>query len=370
MLDDAVQMQGRQTKRKLKKILILTWLALMLLAIAWAVMHPQALFGSWQELLARISPQKSGQWIQTDYAPETCSFLLGNQVFFAEAGSLAALCLDGTAADRQKTGLESPQAVISQQAAALFEPGESELLLINKEEIHTLEIPLGVDAAAVSDSGDLAVITAGSGFQTITQWYDAKGQLLRELRLVNEAMVLAAFLHGGDTLAACIITSEGEWLLRFYSGDESTDISLGVAEVYDLRPCGEGVAVWSCNGLDLYSRQGEPTANCSFSPEQLLLWDSDSFAAAVIMDNGSTKIVTLAQDGKQESSEPLPRPPRDLSVCASRLCVLDREALLFYDKQCVQTDFTSQGALTVAVQAIPGGAMLFGDGEFMRYLET
>lgn len=367
MLDDAVLMQRRQTKRKWKQTLILILIALASLTGAWGAAHPQYISGNWHELLARILPQQSGEWVQTDYGPETCAFSLQDDIFFAEVGSITALQSNGATLYREVTSFISPQAMLSKKTAALFEPGGTELLLVTSEGITPVDIPLGIDTAAVSDLGTLAVVTAGSGYQTVTRWYDAQGNILRELGFRDKAMVLMTFLNGSDTLAACSITPAGQWILQIYSGENTLEYTLDVSEVYDLKPCGQGVAIWTCNGICIFSAQAMPNAQLDFSPERLLAWDSDSFAAIVLWEQGRCVITTLTESGKQFKSEPLCRTPINLSVCASRLCVLDREALLFYDMQCIQQDATSQGALAADVQAVPGGAVLLGSSQFMRY---
>lgn len=368
MSDDAVLMQGRQTKRKWKTILGLTCTSLVLLAGARAAAHPQALLDSAQTFAARIFSRNTGQWIATDHGPETCAFLVNDSVFFAEAGSISALDEDGRTVFRETTQLSSPQAVHSRQAAVVFDSCGGELLLINNQGSKTLEIPLGVDAAAVSDLGSTAVITAGSGYQTLTCCFDAQGTLLREIGLSQEAMVLMTYLRGSDVLSACVITAEGKWHLRFYEEDTCTDIPLNTSEVYEMKPCGEGVALWTCDGICLISEKGEITAELPVTPDELLLWDSDGFAAAVILEAGSPILVTLDAEGAFSRSQPLTRTPRDLSVCASRCCVLDREALLIYDKHCRLKDSAPEGAFAASIQAIPGGAAIFGDREFMRYI--
>lgn len=368
MSDDAVLLQGRQTKRKWKLILALLLLALVFLAGAWAAAHPQTILAEIQEFTARIRSGNVRQWIATDHGPATCAFLADDHVFFVEAGSISALELDGRTAYRETTALQAPQAVYSSGAAAVFDPGGCTLFLINGTRIQTLDIPLGIDAAAVSDSGNVAVITADSGYSTVTCCFDPQGVLLREVKLRDEAMVLMTYLLGQETLAACIITADGTWLLRYYNEDTCIEIPLESSEVYEIKPCGSGVALWTCEGICLISGTGEHCGTLNIAPEELLLWDSNSFAAAVVLEEGSPVLVTIDEMGTVSRSQPLGRTPRNLSVCASRLCVLDRESLLIYDRHCLLKDSTSEGAYAASAQAIPGGVALYGDCEFMRYL--
>ena len=368
MSDDAVLMQGRQTKRKFKKSLLLITIALLLLAAAWVAIHPQTLLDDLNTVLARFSSGNANRWITTDYGPDACSFLLENQAFFAEDGMLTAMRLDGSVTRREVTGLISPQTVVSEKAAALYDSGGKQLVVVTGQTVHTLDIPSGVDAATVSSRGETAVITAGSGYDAVTQWYDADGNILRTIGFQKEAVVLMTFFRDANTLAAVVLADGGVWNLRFYEEDHSVDIPLNVSEVYDLKPCGEGVALWCSNGLLVFSGTGNLASSLEFAPEELLLWDSSSFAAAVLLEEGAPVLVTLDETGNTFRSEPLSRTPRGLSVSASRLCVLDREALLIYDKQCRLKDSAPEGALAAHVQAIPGGAAVFGDCEFMRYI--
>lgn len=368
MSDDAVLMQGRQTKRKFKKSLILVTIALLLLAAARVAIHPQTLLDDLDTVFARFASGNADRWITTDYGPNACGFLLGNRVFFAEDGMHAAMQLDGSVIYREVTGLISPQAVVSEKAAALFDPGGRQLVVVTEQTVRTLDIPSGVDAAAVSSRGETAVITAGSGYDAITQWYDADGHLLRTIGFQKEAVVLMTFFRDGNTLAAAVLADEGAWYLRFYEEDHSVDIPLDVSEVYDLKPCGEGAALWCSDGLLIFSSTGNLVSSLEFAPEELLLWDSSSFAAAILLEEGAPVLITLDEAGNTFHSEPLSRTPRSLSVSASRLCVLDREALLIYDKQCRLKDSAPEGAFAAHVQAVPGGAAVFGDCEFMRYI--
>lgn len=368
MSDDAVLLQGRQTKRKWKNILILMAVSMFFMAGAWAATHSRTLWDSAKALWARIAPGNAGQWVTTDFTTNARAFVVDHHIFFTEAGTLAALKFDGTVSYREVTGLEAPQVVFSQSTAALFTPGDNRLLRITDKGIQTWTIPSGVDAAAVSDRGDIAVITAGSGYDTVTEWYDTDGQLLHEIGLQHEAMALATFLHNGHTLAACTISDAGAWHLRLYEDAQFFDIPLDVSEVYDLKPCGDGLAVWSCEGLFIFSSTGELSAILEFAPEELLLWDSDSFAAAILLDAGAPTLVTMDNLGNIFRSAPLLRIPKSLSVSGGCLCVLDREALLIYDKQCLLQDSVPDGAFAFEIQAIPGGAAIFGDCEFMRYI--
>lgn len=368
MLDDAVLTQGRQTKKKWKTAILLTAAAGLLLGFSWLLSQPQSIESRFLDILARLRPQKNEAWIQTDYKPGTCAFALNDQLFFAESGCLTVMDSDGVVLDRKTIPLNAPQAVTADNAAVLWAPGEDELLLLHDSELTAISVPLGIDAAAVSDTGTSAVITAKTGFETVIRQYDSAGQLLREQGFPKEAAVFLAFPDSSDTLAACVLTQSGAWRLDFIEETSSLEIPLEAAQVYGLKPCGDHVAVLSSSGLSIYNTQGAILSEISFLPEQLLLWDSGSFAAMVLLENGAPRLVTLSPSGRIFRSEPLSQIPQELSVCGGRLCVLDREALLFYDIHCRQTGCTPQGALADGVQAVPGGAVLFGDGEFTKYI--
>ena len=368
MLDDAVLMQGRQTKTKWKTAILLMAVAGLLLGLSWLLSQPQSIESRFRDTLARLRPQRNEAWIQTDYKPGTCAFSLNDQLFFAESGRLTVMDSDGAVLDRKIISLNKPQAVDADNAAVLWEPGGKELLLLHDAELAAVTVPLGIDAAAVGDTGTSAVITAKTGFETVICQYDREGELLREQGFLSEAAVFLTFPEGSDTLAACVLTQSGAWRLDFIEETSYLEIPLQVAQVYDLKPCGDDVAVFTSNGLSIFNIHGEVLAELSFAPEQLLLWDSESYAAMVLLEGGAPRLVTLSPSGKVCRSEPLSQIPQELSVCGGRLCVLDREALLFYDNHCRQTGCTLQGALASDVQAVPGGAVLFGDGEFMKYI--
>lgn len=368
MLDDAVLMQGRQTRKKWKTAVLLVTAASLLLGLSWLISQPQSIESRLQDMLARLSLQENGVWIQTDHKPGTCAFSMNNKLFFAASERLTVMASDGAVLDRKTIPLNAPQAVAADHTAVLWEPGGNAFLLLHDSELTTVTVPLGIDAAAVSDTGTSAVVTAKTGFETVICQYNSKGQLLREQEFPVEAAVFLAFPKSSDTLAACVLTQSGIWRLIFLEGTSSLEISLQAAQVYGLKPCGDGIAVLTSSGLSVFSPQGELLTELSFSPEQLLLWDSGSFTAMVLLEDGAPRLVTLSPSGRVFRSEPLSQIPQKLSVSGGRLCVLDREALLFYDNHCRQTGCTLQGALASDVQAVPGGAVLFGDGEFMRYI--
>lgn len=362
MLDDAAVLEGRHTKRKWKTGLALVLAALALLGAAWTAGHWSTVRDAWCAFLPRHDLQTKNVWVSGAYGREAQAFALGDLVIFAGTEQISAVELDGTIRYRCDRAAGRPVSIHSRKEAAVYTPGGTELILLDSEGARTLSVPSGIDAAAVSDCGSVAVITSGSGYQTVTKQYNEYGDAIAEQGRTDSAMVMMTYIRRGDLLAACLIGMDGAWRLRI--GTE--EFPLAADTVYDIKPCGDGVALWTNEGLLTYSAEGTLTGRLGFRAEELIAWDSDTFAAALVLRGRAYQICTLTEDGTTEESEPLPRPPRGLSVCGGSVCLLDSEELLLYDKTCRLTAASPHGASAMTVQAIDGGAMLFGDGEFMR----
>lgn len=62
MWDDAVLLQGRQTKRKWKEILILVFAAAFAVGAAWAMEHQEFLGDSWEAFWTRCNLKSDQVW--------------------------------------------------------------------------------------------------------------------------------------------------------------------------------------------------------------------------------------------------------------------------------------------------------------------
>lgn len=363
MLDDAVLLQGRHTKRKWKTIVLLLLAAAFTLFAALAAAHPESATALWKNILSRFSREPGNAWVSADYTIQARPLLLGSSVFYMDRGWGTISAMDGTV--RSRTPLEADCTVRAAAWAGCYCPGGNTLTIVGDDTFRTISIPGGIDAAAVSSGGRCAVLTCGSGYRTKTQVFDKAGNLIKEIGLTDRAMVYLDFVRYREILISCTVSTAGAWTLRF-DGAETEEYPLDVGMVYDLKPCGDGAALWTNDGILYYGGAGEILGQMPC--ETLLDWDCDSFAAALSYDGGVYRLRTMDFFGRITESEPLPRIPRQLSVCGNTVCVLDSEQLLVYDKQCHLKTVTPLGASTVSVQADYGGAVLFGDGEFMRYI--
>lgn len=365
MWDDAMQMQGRHTKRKWKRAAALLILAALAAAGAWLSVHPEVP-GAWKSALARwMDRSPCNLWVPGEETPET-AFLLEGQVYTLKKDRLQVWDLSGEAGESWTVELEEPRVVQSEHSAILYEGQGQELYLAGRE-LTQISIPGGIAGAAVSDLGEVSVITQGSGCMTKTERFDKSGRKVGELSLTDQAMVLMTYLRGSSTLAACCVTTQGDWVLRFDGGDNTmVEKALDVGLVYEIRPWSGGVVLWTDRGLAAYTGDGTCVQEIKLEARDLLCWDSGSFCAAAVRRGTEVLLLTVTETGVKEIA--LTGAPRELSVCGSGLALLDSQALLLYDKSGALLREEAQGVLAQAVQAVDGGAILFGETGFFRAL--
>ena len=227
-----------------------------------------------------------------------------------------------------------------------------------------LQVPGGIYGAAVSDRGEVAVITQGSGCMTLTVQYDETGRKVGEIPLTDQAMVLMTYLRGSSILAGCCVTNQGDWVLRLDGEGNTIEVALDAALVYDMLPWSSGVILWTNRGLAAYTGDGACVQEVRLESRELLLLDSEEFCGAVIQRGAALLLLTVTEDGVKETA--LTGQPRGLSVCGSGLSLLDREVLVLYDRNGAPLREEPQGVLATGVQAVDGGAILFGETGFFR----
>ncbi len=362
MWDDAVQMQGRHTKRKWKRAAILLLLAALTVAAAWVSVHPE-LPAALKDALARsLDRSTQNRWVPGEETPETAFFLEG-QIYTLKGQRLQSWDLEGQAEDAWTLPLEEPRLVQSKHWAALYSPQGQDLCLLGRD-LTQLQVPGGIYGAAVSDLGEIAVITQGSGCMTLTVQYDETGRKVGEIPLTDQAMVLMTYLRGSSILAGCCVTNQGDWVLRLDGEGNTIEVALDVALVYDMLPWSSGVILWTDRGLAAYTGDGTCVQEVRLESRELLLWDSEEFCGAVIQRGTVLLLLTVTEDGVKETA--LTGQPRALSVCGSGLSLLDREVLVLYDRNGAPLREEPQGVLATGVQAVDGGAILFGETGFFR----
>ena len=357
MLDDAVLMQGRHTKRKYKWI-ILAAAAFVALTAAWLGAHP----GTIQSLVRRT---RAGLLPNTEHyidMPEgtTACAPTETRIICAGSGFLRVLDRSGREMLQSDTELVSPLIRTAGDWAVVYEPGGVQFYLTGKSGITAVELLSGVDAAAVSSRGDAAVITAGSGYLTELRRYDADGVLLSRTGFTDRAVGRITFLSDG-TLAHCGVSPEGVWFLTI----GGQDIPLASRLVYDLKPCGSGAAVLTSEGLEFYDLSGEQTG--AFLPDAPVLdWDCGEYAAAVFWGQGRYRLAAVSPDGVAQETA-LSQRPRAVTVCAGCTAVLDRQALWIYDAGGALLERSSRFQSADDMTAGPFGPALTEDGTILLH---
>lgn len=362
MWDDAMQMQGRHTKRKWKHAVLLLLLAALTVAAAWVSVHPELPAAVKSALARSLDRSPQNRWVPGEETPETAFFLEG-QIYTLKGQRLQSWDLEGQAGDVWTLPLEEPRLVQSQHWAAFYEPQGQDLYLLGRE-LTQLQVPGGIYGAAVSDLGETAVITQGSGCMTLTVRYDKTGRKVGEIPLTDQAMVLMTYLRRSSTLAGCCVTNQGDWVLRLDQGGNTIEIALDAALVYDMLPWSGGVVLWTDRGLAAYTGDGDCVQEVRLESRELLLLDSGEFCGAVVQRGTALRLLTVTEDGVKETA--LTGQPRALSVCGSGLSLLDSEALVLYDRNGALLREEPQGVLATGVQAVDGGAILFGETGFFR----
>ncbi len=354
MSDDAVRLQGRQTKWSYIMALLLAALASLLGALIASGEIPSdiGLSGLW-------SRAETDVWMTIPEEGRCAA--LGEKVLLAGNGYLATLDLTDGSLQQEPLDMQDPVVQANGGYAAVYEPCGDTLLLLGENESWTAEVPAGIDLAVAGPWGQAAVVTAGSGYLTETILYDADGQRLDAIGLTDQAMVQMVYLDDG-TLASCCVSREGQWFLRLY-GAETGVIAL-TAMVYDMRSWGRGVALWTSEGLTFYDGSGTETFSLALPPDRVLDWDCGDVAAVLVRRMGRYQVLTVSPEGQLWESELLSVRPRQLLAVGNRVCTLDSEALLVYDNSSgFRRDL--RGGQTVELVKAEDAVLLVGDGELL-----
>ncbi len=355
MWDDATALCGRQTKRKWSFAGALVLVALLFMGGAWLAANG----AQWEKWRTRPVDAPAEVWTAV---PEGSAWAMAGQtVLGADGARLWRTELSGQTSFSEQA-LEAPVMAGNGGYAVVYEQGGQSLTVAGPKESRTLEIPAGIDQAAAGPQGQAAAITAGSGYLTVTRHFAWDGTELEPICLGDRAMVMLAYLHDG-TLASCCVSREGKWSLRL-DGAGTLEIPLE-GMVYELRPCGRGLALWTSGGVCFYDADGETTGTLSIRESSVLDWDCGTFAAFVVCRFGDWHLVTVSPDGQSWDSGPLDRQPAQVLVCGDRVCLLDSEALLVYDSTGALLQRDRRGARSGRLLAADGGVVLLGDGELL-----
>ena len=368
MWDDAVQMQGRQTKRKWKWIGVLLAAALICMLGSWLAMHPNAIQERVAELRGQIQTDVETEWVQffsSGYSGTVA--LVGDLVLSADAEGVAAYNMEGK--QRYQTPMDWQEPVIAEAFGytVAYDPGGTNLLLADADGTLEVGIPQGIDLAVPGPEGLCAVITGGSGYMTETRIFSTSGETLRQIGLTDQAMAMMTFLEDG-TLASCCVDRTGTWSLRLDREEDSLELPVSDSMVYEIQSCGEGFALWTNAGIRFYDSQGNCTGSYEIRDDAVLAWDCDDWAAALIRRFGTYRLLTLSPTGEAVEQELDSGLPETLLVCGKWACMLDSEALLVYDKNGTLVQRSVSGARAGGMLSAENGLLLMGDGE-MLYMQ-
>ena len=345
---------GRGTKRKWKRLAALL-MAATALSAAWLAAHPEIIGHAARYVRQRLIPAHAGQWVEFPGSGSACA-MAGDTLITQETGRICAFDPEGRLRWSEETALGEPMLRSCGGRAVLYEPGGTELRLADRSGLRTLPVSSGIDAAVLGSDGQAAVITAGSGYLTETWIFDPKGSRRASRGFSDRAAVFAAFLENGQ-LAQCCLSPAGQWSLLM---EEMDPIPLTAELVYDMRTCGDGVALWTCDGIELYDEDGR-RAGALAARGQMLDWACGSFAALLCREAGSYRLLTLWPGGSGES-ETLPEAPLELAVTRDRAALLGRETVTVLDRSGTLLRRSPAGAGHIF--NVGDGLILVGDGRF------
>jgi hypothetical protein len=335
MLADGPQVQERQTKRNGKILAALIFAAAAGIAGAWL-------------LEQNIQLRKPNlQWLETE-GPQLLT-VSDELAVWADLEQIQVRRLDGTNLYGLEIQLEDPVAVTAGDQILVYTPGGTALTRLDKTSGETWNIATGIDAAAVSRDGQMAVITAASGCLSVVELRTAQGAILETRAMAGAAAAMVTFL-ADNTLAICYVTEQGQWIL-----ETDREVELSAAVVYEMQPCGDGVALWTSDGITRYDRAGNLLGQLSLGSEQVRMWACGDSAAAVIWQTGGYRLVMLSEDGEISQSDILWEVPQDIAVWKSFAALLDSREVLIYDNRCDLRTRSFDGARACGLWAVSGG---------------
>ena len=354
---------GRRTKRKWKTgaavLAVLLALSGAWLSAYWETIKPAA-----AGFLYGMTARRRDQWVDVPEGMTSVSWS-GRGVLMAGDGRL---CLvDQAGGTRWQTALDLDEPMICScgEYAAVYQPGQDEIWIAGTDGSKRLEIPQGIDGAAIGPDGQLAVITAGSGYLTETNLFSPDGIETGRIGLTDSAMAMAVFLPDG-ALVSCCVSTDGRWRLRIDRAGTCSETDLSPVVVYDLRRCGTGVALWTCDGIAFFDDTGRETGTFLFRDSELISWDCGDFAAVLLRGQKNNRLAAVTPEGEVVVFPSNARSPVEVAACGRRVCLLDRESLLVYDRAGVLLEADACGARAGHIRSAGQDLLLLGDGQ-MRF---
>jgi hypothetical protein len=361
MLDDA-SVKGRQTNRKF--IVLLLLLALTAWMSAWGLSNLDSVSSGIQKFKNRIFGG-TPQWQAAACTPETKAVRLGNGVCMITDGTISVMDDQG----QVQYSLDTDAKTLGGGAIAYTPLGKT-LWLLETDHAETLNLSGGVDVAVTGTEGCIAVITAGSGYLTMTEIYDASGQLLGQIGLTDAAMAAAAFLSKDQLLAGLCVLKDGSWELRYYGIDGRIKRSIALEDLTyrGIYACGNGVLVENEEKVQFFNEAGDQSGCYAWDSESLaaLACSQEGYAVLALSRGSTYELRTIGTDGSLWGNAQLDGPIRGLSVCGNTVCILDFDGLEVYDRHCEPTKIFPEGASAATVVAEEHSCWLLGDGEVLH----
>lgn len=222
-------------------------------------------------------------------------------------------------------------------------------LMIGEEEV---VLPGRILSLSEGEHKETAVITAVSGKNTGTFFYDGQGKLTGSVLLEDSTAVSSAVGMGKAALLQ--ISDSGAWKLTLHSltGETVKEYPLSCTAGLEVRWLGETPVVRSGEGISLF-REEElflPFENISF------LEVSRNGYLAVISDEG---LFTVLSDGSLGAEAPLSYTPREMKVSGNRIYILYGEGIGCYNPLGEELWFSREGAKAKTFSVSPFGCVLF-----------
>lgn len=354
MWDDPAEGLGRQRKRKLGLLKYLLGTALLSLALLWGLAN----YGEIQFDLCLTKRSLDGVWKTSLCDGEHPYVQMDDITVCFVDGTVYLEKPDGSIIRTFETEFSDPRFISNGKYALIWEAGGRELIRVSPWEELNLSTTGNILDAVVSQRGSVSVIVSQSGSHNALVRYNERGEFLSEKGYSREALFQTVFLRGTNENAELILRDDGTWILAV----GGREVELAASVVYEMKPWGSGVALWTDGGLICVTKRGEIVAKIDASPREVIDWDADSAAAVLLWNENGYQLVSVSKRGIVRDTM-LTQRPLSVSAGGSTLCVLTAENVNFYNVNLECLEEFPQGAFARSADAFRNGAYLFGEGE-------
>lgn len=357
MWNDVLSQKGRQKQRKYICFSIV--LAVMVLAVAIITAFPLRLGLRLQGMI----PVETGAWAVAECTPGSRTASAENTLFCA-AGNQILRWGQGTAT---AFSFNEFPVLADGELPVGFVPGERSVMLLS-DSGKWVQIPGAVDAVMTGEDS-FGVICSGSGYMTNTVIYDAFGNKLYEIGLVEEAMTGGCFLGDRDEFAALTFGTDGLWRLRFYlrSGELSWQYPFEADSMPIILSLGNRGALITDEEIKIFDDTGDVASIHSFGVwEPCMMASGRDILAIAFACRGEYRIMTVSSSGEILGQWELSQKPEDVKISARKVFVLESGCLLAYDAFGDLRLSSSEGARAGKLEASDTSVWLIGNGELME----